>query len=60
MIDPNLESFVWSYHVSAHLDGHRHENQQKHLSLSFCHESVNLSLEEIISIKVILFLLEIS
>ena len=53
MIDPNLESFVWNYHVSAHPDGHRHENQQKHLSPRFCHESVNSSLEEIINIKVI-------
>ena len=32
-------------------------NQQKHLSLSFCQKSVNLSLEELKNIKIVLFLM---
>ena len=32
-------------------------NQQKHLSTEFCYKSVNLFFEELINIKVILFLI---
>ena len=58
---PNLYRFVWRRHAGDHLDGHNMAtgNQEKHLSLSFfSYLFVNLFLEELKSIKIILFLIQ--
>ena len=58
MFYPNLQSFVWRRHVGAHTDWHQ-QGGWKAIETSvteFCNESVHLILEELINIKVILFL----
>ena len=46
-------------HAGAHLDGHQHGGRKptERSVTEFCYKSVNLSLEELINIKVILFLI---
>ena len=59
MFYPNLQRFVWKRHAGAHLDGHKHGGQKptKTSVTKFWYKSVNLFLEELINIKVILFLI---
>ena len=59
MLYANLQRFVWRRHDGAHLDGHQHGGRKptKTSVTEFCYKSVNLFLEELISIKVILFLI---
>ena len=59
MLYANLQRFVWRRHAGAHLDGHQHGGLKptKTSVTEFCYKkSVNLFLEELINIKVILFL----
>ena len=55
---PNLYRVVWTRHASAHLDGHKHDcwKLTETSVTEFCYKSVNLSLEELINIKITLFL----
>ena len=55
---PNLQGFVWRGHSGAHPDGHNMaaRNRTETSVIEFCYKSVNLFLEELISIKIILFL----
>ena len=59
MLYANLQRFVWRRHAGAHLDGFQHGGRKptKTSITEFCYKSVNLFLEELISIKVILFLI---
>ena len=60
MLHANLQRFVWRRHDGAHLDGHQHGGRKptKTSVTEFCYKkSVNLFLEELINIKVILFLI---
>ena len=52
---PNLQRFVWSRHVGAHLDGHQHggRKQTETSVTEFCYKSVNLSLEELKNVAII-------
>ena len=53
----DIRRFVWIRHAGAHPDGHEHGGR-KSIEISvteFCNESENLSLEELINIKPILF-----
>ena len=55
----NLKKFLWIRHAGAHPDGHQ-QGGRKSIETSvteFCNESENLSLEELINIKAILFLI---
>ena len=54
-----IEIFVWRRHTGAHPDGHQHVGRKatETTVTEFCHKSVTLSLEELISIKGILFLI---
>ena len=56
---PNLQRFVWRRHAGAHPDEHQHGGRKPtHTSVTeFCYKSVNLFFEELIYIKVILFLI---
>ena len=49
----------WRHHAGAHLDGHQHGGWKptKTSVIEFWYKSVNLFLEELINIKVILFLI---
>ena len=55
MMYPNLKSIVWRRHVGAHPEGIQQKRLSPGLSLIFCYEILNSSLEELINIKVILF-----
>ena len=55
MIYPNLRNIVWRRHVGAHPEGIQQKRLSPGLSLIFCYEILNSSLEELINIKVILF-----
>ena len=59
MFYPNLQRFVWRRHAGAHLDGHQHGGRKPTTTsvTEFWYKSVNLFLEELINIKVILFLI---
>ena len=59
MLYPDLYRFVWRRHAGAHLDGHQHGGRKptKTSVTEFWYKSVNLFLEELINIKVILFLI---
>ena len=59
MLYANLQRFVWRRHDGAHLDEQQHGGRKptKTSVTEFCYKSVNLFLEELISIKVILFLI---
>ena len=59
MFYTNLKRFVWRRHAGAHLDGHQHGGRKptKTSVTEFWYKSVNLFLEELINIKVILFLI---
>ena len=59
MFYPNLWRFVWRRHAGAHPDGHQHGGRKPTETsvTEFCYKSVNLLLEELINIKVILFLI---
>jgi len=52
--------FVCRRHVGAHPDGHQHGGRKPTETsvTEFCYKSVNLSLEELINIKIILFLMQ--
>ena len=54
-----IEIFVWRRHTGAHPEGHQHvARKATETSVTeFCHKSVTLPLEELISIKGILFLI---
>ena len=56
---PNLSRFVWRRHAGAHLDEHQHGGRKPTETsvTEFCHKSVNLFFEELISFKVILFVI---
>ena len=59
MFYPNLESFVWRRHAGAYPDELQHGGRKPTETsvTEFCYKSVNLILEELINIKVILFLI---
>ena len=59
MFYPNLQRFVWRRRAGAHPDGHQHGGRKPAETsvTKFCYESANLSFEELIGIKVILFLI---
>jgi len=48
-----LKTFVWRCHVGAHPDGHQHGGRKPtEISVTeFCYKSVNLSLEELKTLK---------
>ena len=54
-----LPKFVWRRHVGAHPDEHQHgERKATATSVTeLCYKSLNLIFEELIDIKVILFLI---
>ena len=54
-----LPKFFGRHHAGAHLDGHQHGGRKptKTSVTEFWYKSVNLFLEELINIKVILFLI---
>ena len=54
-----IEIFVWIPHTGAHPEGHQHVGRKATETsvTEFCHKSVTLPLEELISIKGILFLI---
>ena len=56
---PNLWRFVGRRHAGAHLDGRQHGGRKptKTSVTEFWYKSMNLSLEELINIKVTLFLI---
>ena len=56
---PNLQRVVWTCHAGAQLDGHQHGGRKptKTSVTEFWYKSVNLILEELITIKAILFLI---
>ena len=58
MLYPNLESFVWRRHAGAYPDELQHGGRKPTETsvTEFCYKSVNLLLEELVNIKVILFL----
>ena len=59
MFYPNLKRFVWRRHAGAHQDELQHGGRKPTETsvTEFCYKSVNLLLEELINIKVILFLI---
>ena len=59
MFYPNLKRFVWRRNAGAHPDGHQHGGQKPTETsvTEFSYKSVNLFFEELINIKVILFLI---
>ena len=59
MFYPSLKRFVRRRHAGAHLDGHQHGGRKPtgRSVTEFCYKSLNLSLEELINIKLILFLI---
>ena len=58
MFFPNLKSLVWRRHAGAHPDELQHGGRKPETSVAeFFYKSVNLLLEELINIKVILFLI---
>ena len=59
MYYPNFWRFVGRRHAGAHLDGHQNVRRKptKTSVTEFWYKSVNLFLEELINIKVILFLI---
>ena len=58
MFFPNLKRFVWRRHYGAHPDGHQNGGRKKKTAVTeFWCKSVNLFVEELINIKVILFLM---
>ena len=56
---PNLQRFVWRSHAGAHPDKHQHGGRKPTETsvTEFCYKNVNLFLNELINIKVILFLI---
>ena len=56
---PNLQRFVWRRHAGAHPDEPQHGGRKPTETsvTEFCDKSVNLFFEELIIIKVILFLI---
>ena len=63
MFYPNFQRFVWRCHASAsasaYPDKHQHGGRKPTETpvTEFCYKSVNLFFEELINIKVILFLI---
>ena len=59
MFYPNLKRFVWRRHAGAHPDEHQHGGRKPTETsvIEFCYKNVNLFLDELINIKVILFLI---
>ena len=59
MFSQNFQSFVWRCYAGAHAYQHQHGGQKPaEISVTeFCYKSVNLFFEELINIKVILFLI---
>ena len=59
MFYPNLQRFVWRRHTGAHPDEHQHGGRKPTETsvTEFCYKSVNLFFEEVINIKVIIFLI---
>ena len=55
MFYPYLK-FVWRRHAGAHPDGHQHGGR-KPTEIEFCYKGLNLFFEELINIKLILFLI---
>ena len=60
MFFPNLWRFVWRRHAGAHPDGHQHGGRKPTETsvTEFCYYTVNLFFEELINIRVILFLMD--
>ena len=60
MFFPNLSRFVWRRHAGAHPDGHQHGGRKPTETsvTEFCYYTVNLFFEELINIRVILFLMD--
>ena len=60
MVYVNLESFVWRRHYVGSSEGHQHGGRKptEICVTYFCHEGSNSSLEKLIDIKVILFLIQ--
>ena len=54
-----IDWFVWRRHARAHPDEHQHGGRKPTETsvIEFCYKSVNLFFEELINIKVILFLI---
>ena len=59
MFYPNLKRFVWRHNAGAHPDGHQHGGRKPTETsvTEFSYKSVNFFFEELINIKVILFLI---
>ena len=59
MFYPYLK-FVWRRHAGAHPDGHQHGGRKPTETsvTEFCYYTVNLFFEELINIRVILFLMD--
>ena len=59
MFYPDLQRFVWRRHAGAHLDGLQHGGRKPTEAsvTEFCYKSGNSFFEELIAIKVILFLI---
>ena len=55
---PNFKRVVWRHHAGAHPDELQYGGRKPTETsvTEFCYKSVNLSFEELINIKVILFL----
>ena len=53
----NLQRFVWSRHVVAHIDGHQHGDRKpaETSATEFCHKSANLSFKELKNVTIILY-----
>ena len=53
------EMFVWRRHAGAHPDGHQHGGRKPTETsvIGFCYKGLNLFFEELINIKLILFLI---
>ena len=58
MFYPYLK-FVWRRHAGAHPDGHQHGGRKPTETsvIGFCYKGLNLFFEELINIKLILFLI---
>ena len=56
---PNLQRFVWRHHAGAHPDELQHGGRKptETFVIEFCYKSGNSFFEELINIKVILFLI---
>ena len=59
MFYPNLQRFVWRCHAGAHLDELQHVGRKPTETsvTEFCYKSLNLFFENLINIKLVLFLI---